>query len=139
MQREALSGYRLGSVSHEPDRDTDLAPRRPVEFACPKGHAFTVQFAVDADLPTIWSCRRHGDAECVRTDGTKPESGVDREVRTHWVLFTERRSPEAMAELLAETLVAVDRARRCVTTPVLIGGRRYGFRYQPQGGSSVGG
>src|SRR5204863_3104769 len=57
MADRALRGSRLGAVSYETDRNHDLAPRRTVRFACPKGHEFDVPFSDDAELPANWECR----------------------------------------------------------------------------------
>ena len=49
MGERMLRGSRLGAVSYESDRNTELAPRQTREYLCVKGHQFEVPFAVDAD------------------------------------------------------------------------------------------
>ncbi len=49
MGERMLRGSRLGAVSYESDRNTELAPRQTREYLCAgKGHRFEVPFAVDA-------------------------------------------------------------------------------------------
>ena len=50
MGERMLRGSRLGAVSYESDRNTELAPRQTREYLCAKGHQFEVPFAVEA----IW-------------------------------------------------------------------------------------
>ena len=51
MGERMLRGSRLGAVSYESDRNTELAPRQTREYLCAKGHQFEVPFAVDAEVP----------------------------------------------------------------------------------------
>jgi hypothetical protein len=56
MGERMLRGSRLGAVSYESDRNTELAPRQTREYLCVKGHQFEVPFAVDAEVPITWEC-----------------------------------------------------------------------------------
>ena len=56
MGERMLRGSRLGAVSYESDRNTELAPRQTREYLCAKGHQFEVPFAVDAEVPITWEC-----------------------------------------------------------------------------------
>ncbi|MCP3804681.1 RNA polymerase-binding protein RbpA [Allokutzneria sp. A3M-2-11 16] len=103
MADRVLRGSRLGAVSYETDRDHDLAPRRTISFACPKGHDFDVPFADDAELPAIWECRLHG-LESKVIDGKEPEQKKSKPPRTHWDMLLERRSIAELEELLTERL-----------------------------------
>src|SRR5215213_1678657 len=49
MGERMLRGSRLGAISYESDRNTELAPRQTREYLCVKGHQFEVPFAVDAE------------------------------------------------------------------------------------------
>ena len=60
MGERTLRGSRLGAVSYETDRNTELAPRQQGEYLCPKGHRYTVPFAADAEIPVTWECRADG-------------------------------------------------------------------------------
>ena len=40
MGERMLRGSRLGAVSYESDRNTELAPRQTREYLCAKGHRF---------------------------------------------------------------------------------------------------
>nr|MDT0666357.1 RNA polymerase-binding protein RbpA [Micromonospora sp. DSM 115978] len=54
MGERILRGSRLGAVSYETDRRTELAPRQTAADDCPTGHQFTMPFAADADGPSAW-------------------------------------------------------------------------------------
>jgi RNA polymerase-binding protein len=103
MADRVLRGSRLGATSYETDRDHDLAPRRSVRYECPKGHAFEVPFADDAEPPIAWECRLHG-AESKLIDGSEPEPKKAKPPRTHWDMLLERRSVAELDELLNERL-----------------------------------
>jgi hypothetical protein len=103
MADRVLRGSRLGAVSYETDRNHDLAPRRVVRYACPKGHDFEVPFSDDAELPLTWECRLHG-AESKKMDGTEPEMKKAKPPRTHWDMLLERRTISELEELLTERL-----------------------------------
>ena len=51
MADRVLRGSRLGAVSYETDRDTDLAPRRMARYQTPNGEVYEVPFADDAEIP----------------------------------------------------------------------------------------
>ena len=110
MADRVLRGSRLGTVSYETDRDHDLAPRRSVVYACPKGHDFTVSFADDAESPMVWECGLHGN-EATLVDGVAPEPKKIKPPRTHWDMLMERRSVQQLEELLDERLTEL-RGRR---------------------------
>jgi hypothetical protein len=103
MADRVLRGSRLGATSYETDRDHDLAPRRAVRYACPKGHDFDVPFADDAEPPVTWECRLHG-AESKIVEGEEPEPKKAKPPRTHWDMLLERRSIPELEELLTERL-----------------------------------
>lgn len=103
MGERVLRGSRLGGVSYESDRNTDLAPRQEVRFDCPQGHSFGVPFAVEADLPATWECRICG-APALRRDSEEPEAKKGKPARTHWDMLMERRTTEDLEEVLAERL-----------------------------------
>jgi thioesterase domain-containing protein len=91
MADRVLRGSRLGAVSYETDRDHDLAPRRSMHYACPKGHDFAVPFSDDVEAPSVWECRL-------------PEQKQVKPPRTHWDMLLERRTTAELDELLAERL-----------------------------------
>jgi RNA polymerase-binding protein len=103
MADRVLRGSRLGAVSYETDRNHDLAPRRTVRYACPKGHEFDVPFSDDAEVPSVWECRLHG-TESKMIDGSEPEPKKSKPPRTHWDMLLERRSIHELEDLLAERL-----------------------------------
>jgi rubredoxin len=106
MSDRVLRGSRLGSVSYESDRHTEFAPRALTAFDCPAGHATTVPFAAEADIPATWECRVCG-AEALRRNAEQPEAKVGKPVRTHWDMLLERRSIAELEEVLAERLAAL--------------------------------
>ncbi|GLZ37262.1 RNA polymerase-binding protein RbpA [Actinokineospora sp. NBRC 105648] len=114
MADRVLRGSRLGAVSYETDRNHDLAPRRTVRYACPKGHDFEVPFSDDAEVPSVWECRLHG-TESKMLDGTEPEQAKKvKPPRTHWDMLLERRTISELEDLLAERLTEL-RGRRSRT------------------------
>ena len=110
MGERMLRGSRLGAVSYESDRNTELAPRQTREYLCVKGHQFEVPFAVDAEVPAMWECRLHGTTSKL-IDGTEPETKKVKPPRTHWDMLLERRSISELEDILNERLQEV-RTRR---------------------------
>ena len=103
MAERSLRGTRLGSISYETDRNTELAPRQAARYDCPKGHQLAVPFAADAEVPFTWECRVCG-ATAQLVDGDEPEAKKVKPVRTHWDMLLERRSVGELEELLTERL-----------------------------------
>ena len=106
MSDRVLRGSRLGAVSYESDKHTEFAPRIGVAFDCPHGHATTVPFAAEADIPSTWECRVCG-ATALRRDGEQPEDKPVKPARTHWDMLLERRTIAELEEVLAERLAAL--------------------------------
>src|SRR5437763_6036943 len=103
MGERMLRGSRLGAVSYESDRNTELAPRQTREYLCARGHQFEVPFAVDAEVPMTWECKFDGTVARL-IDGTEPEQKKAKPPRTHWDMLLERRSVPELEELLDERL-----------------------------------
>jgi hypothetical protein len=103
MAERTLRGSRLGSVSYETDRNTELAARHSGEYECPKGHRFTVPFAADAEIPRTWDCKADGTNASL-VDGLEPEAKKTKPPRTHWDMLMERRSIDDLEEVLSERL-----------------------------------
>jgi hypothetical protein len=110
MGERTLRGSRLGSMSYETDRDTDLAPRLNARYTCPEGHDFEVVFAEGAEVPCTWDCQRHG-VVAKAVEGVPPEAKKVKPVRTHWDMLLERRSLEELSQVLEERLVEVREGR----------------------------
>ena len=110
MGERTLRGSRLGAVSYETDRNTELAPRQQGEFLCARGHRFIVPFAADAEIPLTWECRADGTTARL-VDGAEPEPKKAKPPRTHWDMLLERRSVDELEEILAERLTELH-ARR---------------------------
>nr|BFF26196.1 RNA polymerase-binding protein RbpA [Glycomyces mayteni] len=110
MGDRMLRGSRLGAVSYESDRNTELAPRQTRDYVCPQGHRFEVPFAVEAEIPLTWECRLDGTTAKL-VDGEEPETKKVKPPRTHWDMLLERRSMEELEEILDERLQEM-RARR---------------------------
>ena len=103
MADRALRGMGLGSKTFEDEQGIEFAERRQLGFDCPKGHHFSVTFALEADLPTEWECKKCGST-AVRSDGVVGEEKESKPARTHWDMLRERRSIEELEEILAERL-----------------------------------
>ena len=106
MSDRVLRGSRLGSVSYESEKHTELAPRVPTLYDCPRGHTTTVPFAAEADVPSTWECRVCGATALLR-DGAQPEEKSGKPARTHWDMLLERRSIAELEEVLAERLAVL--------------------------------
>lgn len=103
MAERTLRGSRLGAISYETDRNTELAPRKTAEYRCPKGHSFSVPFSDEADIPLTWECRLDGRTAKL-VDGDEPEPKKVKPARTHWDMLMERRTIDDLEEVLAERL-----------------------------------
>lgn len=103
MADRALKGSGLGAKSFEDETGVEFAARQEVEFDCSRGHHFSVTFAVEAELPTLWDCPRCG-SQGRRSDGVEPVVKETKPARTHWDMLLERRSISELEELLAERL-----------------------------------
>ncbi|GAA1384408.1 RNA polymerase-binding protein RbpA [Catellatospora chokoriensis] len=110
MGDRMLRGSRLGAVSYESERNTELAPRQMREFLCAQGHRFEVPFAVEAEVPATWECKFDGSVARL-VDGTQPEQKKVKPPRTHWDMLLERRSMTELDDILNERLADV-RTRR---------------------------
>lgn len=110
MAERTLRGSRLGAVSYETDRNAELAPRKPAEYQCPKGHVFDVPFADEAEIPLVWECKFDGSVARL-LDGAEPEAKKVKPARTHWDMLMERRTIADLEEVLAERLEVL-RGRR---------------------------
>ena len=106
MGERVLRGSRLGAVSYESDRNTELAPRQAVTYDCPRGHHFAMPFAAEADIPSTWECRVCG-ATALLVDGELPEPKKVKPARTHWDMLMERRTTDDLEEVLAERLAVL--------------------------------
>ena len=91
-----------------------MALNRPPASSRPtgvsSGHAFSVPFSGEAEIPAQWECRLDGSAARL-VDGPEPEAKKGKPVRTHWDMLLERRSVADLEEVLAERLDVL-RARR---------------------------
>ena len=103
MADKSLKGRSLGSKSLADGSGVELAARQDIAFVCPKGHQFSITFALEAELPTLWECPRCG-ADSLRADGVEHQPKEEKPVRTHWDMLRERRSIEELEEILAERL-----------------------------------
>ena len=110
MGERMLRGSRLGAISYESDRNTELAPRQTRQYRCPQGHLIEVSFAVDAEVPSTWECKYDGTTAQL-VDGAPPEQKKVKPPRTHWDMLLERRTLEELEEILNERLAEL-RARR---------------------------
>ena len=111
MGERVLRGSRLGAVSYENDRNTELAPRQPVAYDCPKGHHFSVPLAAEADVPATWECRFCGSTAQL-VGGEAPEPKKTKPARTHMDMLRERRSTADLEEVLKEQLEVLHGKRK---------------------------
>ena len=90
-------------VTHNWKWDVEFAARQEVAYDCPRAHHFSLTFAAEAEIPSLWECPRCG-AESLRSDGQRPEVKEEKPARTHWDMLRERRSIAELEELLNERL-----------------------------------
>src|SRR5829696_6368432 len=103
MADRSLRGTGLGAKSFEDEAGVEFAARQEVGYDCPRDHHFSLVFAAEADIPSVWECPRCG-AESLRADGERPELKEEKPARTHWDMLRERRSIAELEDLLAERL-----------------------------------
>ena len=103
MSDRVLRGSRLGAVSYESDRNTELAPRIASTYECPRGHRTTVPMAAEADVPAHWDCRTCGE-QALLVGAEAPEPKKVKPTRTHMDMLRERRSTADLEEVLREQL-----------------------------------
>ncbi len=103
MADRSLRGTGLGAKSFEDEAGVEFAARQEVGYDCPREHHFSLVFAAEADIPSVWECPRCG-AESLRSDGERPELKEEKPARTHWDMLRERRSIAELEDLLAERL-----------------------------------
>ncbi len=114
MADRSLRGSRLGATSYETDAGVEVAERQPVTYDCPSGHATTVPFSIEAEVPDRWECRTCG-AVAEKRHGEVAEPKAVKPARTHWDMLMERRTVADLEELLEERLDLL-RAGRATTT-----------------------
>ena len=103
MADRTLRGVGLGAKSFEDEQGIEFAERSHVGFDCPKGHHFEVAFAIEAELPFEWECKKCG-LMANRSDGATWEDKEAKAPRTHWDMLRERRSIPELEEILSEQL-----------------------------------
>ncbi len=114
MADRSLRGIRLGASSLQSEEGVVFHERTTRTYACSEcGHETSLPFAVDAEVPEVWECKKCG-AEARLRVGDKVvdvDHSGDKAPRTHWDMLLERRSLPELEELLEERL-ALLRARR---------------------------
>ena len=111
MSEGSLRGTRLGAMSYENDDHVIPAERLVVTFDCPRGHATSVPFSVEAEeIPVLWQCRC--GSEALQRSATRPDATPARPARTHWDMLMERRTIRDLEELLDERLALLHDQRR---------------------------
>jgi hypothetical protein len=103
MADRSLKGTGLGAKSFEDEAGVEFAARQEVGYDCPRDHHFSLVFAAEAEIPSVWECPRCG-AESLRADGERPELKEEKPARTHWDMLRERRSIAELEDLLTERL-----------------------------------
>ena len=111
MGERVLRGSRLGAVSYENDRNTELAPRQAAQYDCPKGHHFAVPLAAEAEVPATWECRFCGST-AQHTGAAPPEPKKTKPARTHMDMLRERRTTADLEDVLKEQLAVLHSAQK---------------------------
>ena len=110
---ESMRGMRLGSQSMEREEGVELALRRIVSYRCVEGHESSVTFALDAESPAEWECKKCKNRGLLvgSLSLTKVEAGDVDKPRTHYDMVLERRSKAELEELLQEVLTDMRKRR----------------------------
>lgn len=109
MGDRALRGVRLGTQSKESPAGAELADRRDIVYDCPIGHELHIPLSIEAEVPPVWEC--HCGALALLRDGSRPDEGPHRHVRTHWDMLLERRTIPELEALLEERLEILRNSR----------------------------
>ena len=56
MADRSLRGTGLGAKSFEDEAGVEFAARQEVGYDCPREHHFTLVFAAEAEIPSLWEC-----------------------------------------------------------------------------------
>src|SRR6476620_7592622 len=105
-----IRGSRVGAGRMgEADRG-ESAPRQRFQFFCAGGHATTLAFAEDAEVPQEWDCRRCGLPAGQHRSAPPPARRVE-PYKSHLAYVKERRSDEDGEALLAEALARIEDRR----------------------------
>lgn len=98
--------------SPRPVRPEAPALRQQVAYTCIRGHAFTVTFAAEAELPQAWSCRCGSPG---RTSGSPSAALCADDGRDgHRKAVLKRRSPVERDRALTERLAEVAAMRKAI-------------------------
>lgn len=103
MAAGAIRGSRIGSGPMGEAERGDAAPRQTVDFFCGHGHATTLSFAIDAELPEGWDCPRCGMPANL-DQANPPTAQKVAPYKTHLAYVKERRTDSEAAEILTEAI-----------------------------------
>jgi hypothetical protein len=112
MAGQIMRGSRLGTVSYETDRNTNLAPRHIARYRTENGEEFDIPLADDAEAPSTWECRNGMEGRLIEGGELVEPNKKVKVPRTHWDMLRERRSIEELEELLKERLAIINARRR---------------------------
>jgi hypothetical protein len=102
----AIRGSRVGAGPMGEAERGDVAPRQRVAFWCSNGHESRPSFAVDAEVPELWDCRRCG-LPAGRDRNSPPAPTKTEPYKTHLAYVRERRDMQDSEAILAEALEAL--------------------------------
>lgn len=108
---DRLRGSRLGSISYETDRNSNLAPRSVARYRTANGEEFEIPLADDAEIPDTWECRNGLEGRLIEGGEAIEPKKKGKAPRTHWDMLRERRSIEELEELLQERLAMIKTRR----------------------------
>jgi hypothetical protein len=99
----AIRGSRIGAGPMGEAERGEAAPRKRVAFWCANGHESRPSFAVDAEVPELWDCRRCG-LPSGRDRDNPPAPPKTEPYKTHMAYVRERRDDRDGEALLAAAL-----------------------------------
>ncbi|QSB03870.1 RNA polymerase-binding protein RbpA [Natronoglycomyces albus] len=107
---QAIRGTRVGAGPESMSERGRPVERQHVSYWCANGHETSRSFALNADFPLEWDCRRCGWPASLDEENP-PGRRESRPYKTHLAYVMERRSKEEAEEILAEALAARAAAR----------------------------
>lgn len=110
---ESMRGMRLGAQSMERESGVELAERQSFEYLCPNQHEFLLVFALGAEPPIEWECKKcQSTALLIGSERQlKVEAGEQDKPRTHYDMVLERRTKSELEEILKEVLADMRKRR----------------------------
>lgn len=111
MVTGALRGSRVGAGPMGESARGDNAPRKAVSYFCESDHETVLHFALEAEAPSEWDCKRCGLPAGVDA-ANRPTVEDVAPYKTHLAYAKERRSDSEAKVILNEALSELRQKRK---------------------------